>query len=508
MDGALIPGAWAALLPRDYPDRDYLLDGVTQGFRITTRTYDGPSVIQKNYKSATCSQHRDAVEKQIKEEVANGRYEVCGEPPTLVSALGAIPKPGGQRVRLIHDCSRPEGGAVNDYADTEHYSYQTVRDAAGLVSPGDFLAKVDLANAYRSVKVHPDDHHLTGLQWTFMGEDHPTFLRDTRAPYGARLSPLIFNRLTQAVRCIMASQGFGRVVAYLDDFLVVGSTREECQDTLGALMRLLRQLGFSINYNKVEGPTRSLTFLGVKFDTVTYTLSLPGVKVEQLKEDLQHTLTRRDINKRQLQSLVGRLSWASLVVYGGRPHIRRLINRINTLKNPCHKTRISSCMRADLQWWMENVDLFNGFTPIAEERPSTHICIDACTQGAGGYHQGQWYHVAWENWPGTDDLHINYKEVLALTPAVAVWGHLWRGKRVLVYSDNQAAVGIFNRGTAKNPFVMGALRNVFWASVVHDFRIKAIYYPGRLNVVADAASRLGSKDGWEHLHLALSNTYV
>ena len=39
---------------------------------------------------------------------------MVSEPPLIVSPMGVIPKPDGG-VRLIHDCSLPRGGSVNDY---------------------------------------------------------------------------------------------------------------------------------------------------------------------------------------------------------------------------------------------------------------------------------------------------------------------------------------------------------------------------------------------------------
>ena len=52
------------------------------------------------------------VEAQIKEEISNGRYIVTRDKPLVISALGAIPKPDSGDLRLIHDCSRPEGLGV------------------------------------------------------------------------------------------------------------------------------------------------------------------------------------------------------------------------------------------------------------------------------------------------------------------------------------------------------------------------------------------------------------
>ena len=46
---------------------------------------------------------------QIRVEISNGHYVICGAPLTLVSSLGAVKKPESGRIRLIHDCSRPQG---------------------------------------------------------------------------------------------------------------------------------------------------------------------------------------------------------------------------------------------------------------------------------------------------------------------------------------------------------------------------------------------------------------
>ena len=502
-EGALIPEAWEELLPLDYPGRREFMENIRQGFRITDSPYQGPPVWQENYRSATDPATRPLVERQIKEEINNGRYIRVQHPPLLISALGAIPKPGSNKVRLIHDCSRPQGGALNDLADPEGFSYQTIKDAAGYIGPGDYLAKVDLECAYRSVKIHPTDFGLTGLAWTFEGEENPTLLYDQRLPFGAKKSPYHYTTLTQAVRAILASQGHEKIVAYLDDFLIIGQTYQECQAALNALLRTLRALGFSINYAKLVGPARILTFLGVEIDTCAYTFALPLDKLRRLEQEVGETLDSKNITKRKLQSLVGKLNWASYVISGGRAHLRRIIDRINCLRSQHHRTRITEGIRADLIWWITNVRVFNGCTPISDPRGVTHVCIDACDAGAGGYVPGDWYHLQWSDWPDTRDLHINYKEVLALAPAVDLWGPGWQGRRVYVYSDNQAAVGILNRGTAKNAFVMGVLRRIWWLSVVYDFRIKAIYYPGRLNVIADAASRLHEPGGWIRLQNAL-----
>ena len=65
------------------------------------------------------------------------------------------------------------------------------------------MAKLDLSSAFRYVKIHSGNHEATGLKWTFSGDSEPTYLIDSRLPFGASRSPQIFNDVTQAVCRIM-----------------------------------------------------------------------------------------------------------------------------------------------------------------------------------------------------------------------------------------------------------------------------------------------------------------
>ena len=46
---------------------------------------------------------------------------------------------------------------------------------------------------------------------------------------GASKSPEVFHRLTQAVTRMMARREFRTILAYLDDFLIIGDTNHECE---------------------------------------------------------------------------------------------------------------------------------------------------------------------------------------------------------------------------------------------------------------------------------------
>ena len=143
---------------------------------------------------------------------------------------------------------------------------------------GYFMAKLDLKGAYRSVCIHPDNYRFTGLKWLFNGHSNPTNLVDTRLPFGCRLSPLHFHKLTQCVHCMMARRGWHTLVVYLDDFLIIAPSVEQCMRHLNTLISLVRFLGLAVAWEKIEGPSLKLIFLGVEIDSMQMSLHLLAKK--------------------------------------------------------------------------------------------------------------------------------------------------------------------------------------------------------------------------------------
>ena len=499
---ALDVGQWEAELEGDV-DADFLLEGVRWGFHLVSERNFEP-VDCDNYSSTSDPKYRDLVEKQILLEIEEGRYEVVSEKPTIVSALGVIPKSSGG-IRLIHDASRPYGLALNDYAKTESkQKFQTLDSAVDLLSQGAFLAKVDLKSAYRYVPVHPDDFAATGLKWRFKGDTDVKYMVDKRLPFGAKFSPGIFHRLTQSVRRMMARKGFSNIVVYLDDFLCVSETKEHCLLTLNTLLALLRRLGFAIAWEKVEGPSNILTFLGIEIDTLQNELRLPSKKLAEFAELVDHMVTKKRVSLKQLQKLAGKLNWASGVVRGGRTYLRRILDLMKPLRHAKHKICVTVDMREDLRWWQAFLRLFNGKRAIQYERETVTISVDASVKAGGIWVGNDWRYVEWKHdLPEVKKAHINVKETAVVLLAARQWGARWAGCKVMVCTDNTTAMYAINKGTSKSPEIMWLLRQLFWLSCVFDFEIKCQHIPGTYNVVADCISRLYEDDRLDQLESML-----
>ena len=236
-------------------------------------------------------------------------------------------------------------------------------------------------------------------------------------------------------------------------------------------------------------PTQRLTFLGVELDTVNMCMRIPADKLRQVKQELLEFSKRRRATKPQLQSLCGKLGWLAAIVFGGRVFLHRIIDLITTIKGKTNRVCLSTGMWQDINWWLMFMETFNGRLVVLDKQPITMVYTDACNAGSGSILGSDWFYCNWTlDWPAANRLHINYKELLAIVIAATCWAPYWQGKRLYILSNNQAMVGMLNRGTARRPLVMHALRWLFWLSATHGFHLTGRYIPRATNIAADSAS--------------------
>jgi hypothetical protein len=403
---------WKKELQNDV-DKDFILNGIGSGFSIVDCEVSKNATYRRNYKSTQLA-NKQKVENRILEQIESGHYIISEAKPLKISALGAVPKDISD-VCVIHDLSRPDGG-VNKFAKETSVTYTTLDKAVNFISPSAFLAKLDLAAAYRSIPISEDCYELTGMQWKFQGHNSPTNLFDCRLPFGAAMSCNVFQRITDSISRIMERKGF-TIIPYLDDMLCIGESELSCRLCLDTLIDLVESLGLRVNWKKVSGPARKLVFLGINVDCENRTLSLSSEKNSKLKELL--------VSKLMLQKLIGKLSWASRVVRGGRTFLRRLLDLLCGLKESHHHVRINSAARGDLLWWDQCLDLFHGYTPFKVDipLPSYIFATDVCEQGGGGTFGHDWFYVSCCNdVPAMLGHHINELELYTVFLALKRWG--------------------------------------------------------------------------------------
>jgi hypothetical protein len=149
---------------------------------------------------------------------------------------------------------------------------------------------------------------------------------------------------------------------------------------------------------------------------------------------------------------------------------------------------------------------FHGSTPFNVDIPlMTHeFATDACLVGGAGHYKQDWFYTSWsEDFPQLSNANINVLELKTVLVAAKRWGPLWRGSHVLVRSDNFATVAAINNTTTRSSELLVIVKELFWLSVEHNFRLSAKHLPGILNVFSDHLSRMHDVSSANNAHCLL-----
>ena len=280
--------------------------------------------------------------------------------------LALRPKPNG-KFRLLHNLSYPfNEDSVNGMIPEScaKVSYASIADAINLIKkdPGCFLAKCDIADAFRLVPISPLDYHLLGF--SFEGE----YYFDRCLPMGCRSACNIFEKVSDGLVFILKERfGVVKVVKYLDDFLFVGKNRECCARSLRTFQALCKELGIPLAEHKTEGPTRALDFLGYHLDTRAMIVSIPKEKIDDYSLCVWQMMEAKVTTLRELRSIIGKLLFVTNIIRGGKCFLRRLINLTIGKHHPAQRITLSSETLEDLKLWQKFLLQYNGESLICKK---------------------------------------------------------------------------------------------------------------------------------------------
>ena len=364
----LKPGPWRYYLDSE-PDKhtaDYLWKGVTRGFAIVDDDANIDSYECSNYESCLSGDSHIFIDDLIIKELLDEKYVRADVKPCCVHALGAVKKSYGT-YRPITDCRRPLHKSINNYMTTtfESFNYATTDQVSELLTQGCYMATVDIASAYRSDPIRPDQWTFQGISWLLEGVR--TYLYDVRLCFGLRCAPFVFTQISNFIVRVMSRLGFKNVISYIDDFIVVEPTRDRCVAGQATLFELLGSLGFEVAWKKCAAPSTQVRYLGIIFDSVDMTLSLPDDKMQKLFTELSFFDMRTRATKRQIQRLCGILAHCAKVVRGGRIFSSRVIDLLKALPEGNPRIRLTDEFHLDLQWWIEFASVFNGKQKLITE---------------------------------------------------------------------------------------------------------------------------------------------
>ena len=457
--------------------------------------YDGNHSVLASNNSVSANTNPKIVLEKVQCEISLGR--IAGpftDPPFDLfkcSPLALREKSCKGKYRLLHNLSYPYNHeAVNFNISDDHakVSYAKLSDAFVLVRKFNncFMAKSDIADAFRLIPLNPNDYNLTGFK--FGGQ----FYYDRCLPMGARSSCLIFERFSNALKFILENvYKVPHVVKVLDDFLFIAESFGECLYALECFKTMCSRLGVPIAVHKTVGPTQSIDFLGISIDSVAYEASVPKDKIDAYSAVVSKLLTKDTCTLREMRSVIGKLQFTTCVISSGRCFLRRLYDTTIGKSNPNCLVFLTDEVKQDLHLWLSFLCSFNGKSLLVDRSlavsPDIHLYSDSSKTGYGGTFMGKYilglFPSTWQ------EYSIAVLELYPIFLLVKMFASEMAYKTVIFHCDNEAIVTIINKQTSKNRRIMKLLRPMVLELLKFNVVFKSEHIPGLQNNLCDALSR-------------------
>ena len=158
------------------------------------------------------------------------RHRTCVSGSGVLQPAFVIPKVTGGW-RPVIDLSR-----LNRFVRLSRFRMETSASVLQSLRPGDWMVSLDLQDAYLQVPVHPDSQRF--LRFCVGAE----VFQFKALCFGLSSAPQVFTRVMAPVSSIMHRYGF-RILRYLDDWLVLGSSFQEITRARDFLLWLCDRLG-------------------------------------------------------------------------------------------------------------------------------------------------------------------------------------------------------------------------------------------------------------------------
>ena len=164
---------------------------------------------------------------------------------------------------------------------------------------------------------------------------------------------------------------------------------------------------------------------------------------------------RQRYTLKQLQSLLGKLSFVSACVKPGCIFMARLLNNLRSFPKSRSSEPIADDMCANISWWSNFLPLFNGVSLIKPhfwDFSDLHFITDASLTGDGAICLDECFHFQFSLDILTSASHISSLELYSIVVAVQFWVPKLCHRKFIVSCDKEAAVTVINSGASKGLF--------------------------------------------------------
>jgi hypothetical protein len=362
------------------------------------------------------------------------------EPKFLVPwfVLKTVDSSGKEKSRLIADCR-----VLNSYLQTSHFKLDHWQQIFPVLRKGMWGAKIDLKHAYfhlaLSEKIRPYVRMQVGKrQFQFQA-----------ACFGLAPLPQLWMSLMKVFSKKWRGEGI-IVFIYLDEILVVSSSKSLLQKQLDGMLLDLSAGGMQINREKyLLVPSQEVDHLGFHVHLREGLLQVPPQKLKQVRKELGKLVTHSSLSPRKMAAILGTVR--SFLV--ALPFLRAFTDEMKCFidlqgqggwdrMHPLPVSLVNQVKEVKdlLQTWQGRQ--FQARCPIRK------LHSDASNVGWGGLDIQSGTGLQ-EFWRQENGLHINVKELHAAISTVRSLAK--KGEQVHLAVDNVVAYSYLKKSGGKLP---------------------------------------------------------
>ena len=364
---------------------------------------------------------------------------------------------------------------LNKVTIPDKFPVPNLLDSIFGLSGTEFFTSLDLVRGYYQMPIDDDSKEYTAFS---SPKNHWQF---KRLSFGLKNAPAAFQREIQAV---LNSFPSNKVVAYLDDILIMGKNFEEHFELVVKVLQTLEKYNIKIKPSKCEWFRSRVEYLG-------HVVSRSGIRktddyIQKVKE------FPRPKTVGELREFLGLVNFQ-----------RKFISNCSEIQKPL------SCLtggrkRKGLEWTSEMTEAFEklkldmqkdielAYPIYGDDAPKIELWVDASNYGAGAYlaqKQGESHRVIGFTSMTFTSTQLRYstleRELTALRWGVKTFRPFLYGVQFIIYTDHQPLVYL-------NNMKLVCSRLARTVDELSDFAFEIRYVPGKFNSAADALSRIGS----------------
>ena len=238
--------------------------------------------------------------------------------------LAPLPSPGFyNRLFVVWKTSglwRPviDLSTLSRFVDVSHFQMETIQSVLLSMRQGDWMASINLREAYLQVPVHPESRPF--LRFVSNGRVY----QFKALCFGLSTAPQVFSQVMAPVSAILHSMGI-RMRRYLDDWLVQSSSQESLLRDLRVVLSLCHELGIVVNPEKSNlVPSQVVQYLRVVINAQSFVASPSPDRISRLLLTAGEFQSSASPPASVWLSLLGILSSLAHLVPGGRLRMRSL----------------------------------------------------------------------------------------------------------------------------------------------------------------------------------------